>query len=703
MLAEARDADLWMTGLRAFPGKHNQLGPACICDAKEATNIVWIGPILGKKGHATPGSLVAAFLVLTTNVRFGSDRHHALFWSENGRLGILVVLEFRKKLRVILLLMLTLLPVVGAFAQSVVSKGASIYVNDVAVLTIRTSIGKTSAATRAAQAAANLKNAGGGAKYTVEGNKNEARVLGNGALIVRVTSAEAKKNRMTPLALASRWAASIRNAFDLPPLKVQVKAISLPSGGAKTLTVIGYRARGGYSVSSTNPDVAKAEVERGSVRIVAISRGNATITLKAGDISDSVDVAVLPYAAKLPQKLHASVVGQPASKECVRQAVIGAALNELQVEPGATIKLNSVYAEAINAGESKTCNVSVEVTAQNAFKAEGRVEIQVRNEGLSRLKETELWYCNDPENVTAPGRLFAAELVPNSPARMLYHHINASASPLVLQVWIKNPNNAPARIVIIPGDGDPSKDPVRAGLDAGERFFTSWLSGSGHIVTIPAKSAMPLVIHRLAPGQTSSGLTYLRLLDNERKPLIVRTDAIHPTVTTAAWMQGEGLPTPWIVTGTRRLADQEMTATETTEHVYPEPFLEMEANYEIGGRFAFFRIGQEPIASQNSQKELDGNFGVIYSLKSTVTNPTQVATTIEAVFEASAGYSGAVFTVDGVFVRTPLLQTKGEFVLKTITLQPGQSQSITIQTIPLSGSSYPATIVVRPKGIGIPR
>jgi hypothetical protein len=69
---------------------------------------------------------------------------------------------------------------------------------------------------------------------------------------------------------------------------------------------------------------------------------------------------------------------------------------------------------------------------------------------------------------------------------------------------------------------------------------------------------------------------------------------------------------------------------------------------------------------------------------------------LECVFEASAGYSGALFVVNGEYIRTPLLQPKQEIQIAKVRLEPGGSKTYIVLTVPLSGSSYPATLAFRP-------
>jgi hypothetical protein len=116
----------------------------------------------------------------------------------------------------------------------------------------------------------------------------------------------------------------------------------------------------------------------------------------------------------------------------------------------------------------------------------------------------------------------------------------------------------------------------------------------------------------------------------------------------------------------------------------------------VGGRYGFFKIGERPISGSDSMRVLDGNFGVIYSIKAEISNPTRVASEVEMVFEASAGYSGGLFLVDGVLTESPLLQPKAEFRIGKFRLAPGETKRVELVTIPLSGSSYPSLISLRP-------
>jgi hypothetical protein len=326
--------------------------------------------------------------------------------------------------------------------------------------------------------------------------------------------------------------------------------------------------------------------------------------------------------------------------------------------------------------------------------------VVVRNLGLGPAREEELWYSNNPENIKAPGILMDNELPAGKIVRLLYHHINDSFQGIYVQVEAVNPSDKPAKLMIIPGDSEPDKNPVLAGAVAGERFLRRWVSASGEIIDLPPKSRIPLALRRLGPQETMSGLCSLQLLENGPAKISVRVQAQPPEsaeAILAALVQSEA---PWRFISSRPCAAKTNAAPAAFEHVYPNPFQTEELNYLVGGKYGYVRIGEDPIARADQNGALDGNFGVLYRIDVEAANPTQASSDLEVVFEASAGYSGALFILNGGLMRTPLLQPKASARILRMRLDPGQSKKFDLFTMPLSGSSYPATVFLRPVDTG---
>jgi hypothetical protein len=126
-----------------------------------------------------------------------------------------------------------------------------------------------------------------------------------------------------------------------------------------------------------------------------------------------------------------------------------------------------------------------------------------------------------------------------------------------------------------------------------------------------------------------------------------------------------------------------------------------EARFAVGGKWAFVSIGREPLTAINgADVKLHGNYGVFYEIAATLENPTDQTQKARVVFEPSAGMAGGVFVMrdkEGEQVVTiPQTDLPTETTLGSYLLAPGEKKDVTIRTMPLSGSNYPATIILRP-------
>ena len=297
--------------------------------------------------------------------------------------------------------------------------------------------------------------------------------------------------------------------------------------------------------------------------------------------------------------------------------------------------------------------------------------------------------------VRTPRILFAATLARGKGARMLYHHVNGTSISLYIRIQAINDSDKPARLLLTPGDAAPNKNPVQAGLEAGDLYLRSWASGSGEVVTIPPRSSIPISLREIKTGRTASGLCGIRVLDGP-DDILVRADSWPPFRLDERWKDAIESTAPWREVGANPINVFDTAGFERSLHIFPNPYKEAKVSYEVGGRHAFLRIGQQPISRPEFGLNLDGNFGVLYNIQASVQNDTRAATDVEIIFEASAGYSAGLFLVDGALRRTPLLFARQEARIAKVNLQPGERKELLIQTLPLSGSSYPATLTIRP-------
>lgn len=572
------------------------------------------------------------------------------------------------------------------------TSGAVVFLNEVPIIRFKATLSGMTPDMRANLVAASLEGAKG--LVTVRKIGGDAAIYVGEMLCLTVTKADAVQEKSEALKLAGIWASRIRSALELPPLKLSASNLDVPIGAVRELRLVGSRASAS-SLEIVSPDVATVVRTDEGVRIRAVKAGNGTLRIRALNDEVSLPIVVRPWAANFPQTLVAQVTGAPTMGDTVEGALASTLKTQIKGAEGVRFSYEVPAGRRLETGKSSTYSVKVRATAPDAVDSFGTVQVRVENVPIPRRQDAELWYSNNPEVVKGSMPLFSATLRQDAPARLLYHHVNATSQAMYIRVQVINPSDKPAKVVIIPGDSNPDVNPVRAGMKAADQYFRAWALGSGEVVTIPPESTLPLSIRRLGPGQTTSGLCGLRLMPDSPE-LLVRTDSWPPFNLAPEWRSAVTSSTPWREVGCPPINDFDRAPYEISEHVYPNPQKSEEVKYEVGGRYGIVRIGQRAIVKDNSGQRLDGNFGVIYSIKASMQNRTQEATDVEVVFEASAGYTGGLFLVNGSLMRTPLLKPKTEQRIAKYRLNPGATRYVDITTLPLSGSSYPATITIRP-------
>jgi hypothetical protein len=574
-------------------------------------------------------------------------------------------------------------------------EGATVIVNSKPVLTLKTaSVDGLSPKARAELIASNLAPLNASNKVTVKA-VGKTRVLMSSALrLVTITPQEATAHHSSIGALARGWANNINAALVTPALVVATTNVRMPCPSNQVVSAKGHEF-GKATVSSDNSEVVTPIKVPGGIKLAANKPGVAVVTLQGERSSERIEVTVQPYAAVLPQTLSCQVAGSPAQASTVRGAIEGVINTQLQRLPGSAIRIVQLEEQAVGDGLGKTFQVKVRVAAEDAYESTGFVNVVVRNYSVPVIREQELWYCNDPENINAATHLFAADLWKGVPVRLLYHHQNTATFPLLLRVQVVNNTDREAKVLVIPGDSDPDKNPVRAGLLAAQQYIRPWASGSGEIITIPPRSTMPLSLRRLSTMETVSGLCALQLVAGPEQ-LLVRSDSWPPFPMDKRWQNAVVSKTPWREVGCNPINDYDTAAYRLSAQVYPNPFKEISVQYRYGENWKFFKIGERPISGSDNQRVLSGNFGVVYNITGEIINPTNNVVDIELVFEASAGYSGGIFFVNGAYKESPLLQPKAEFRVERFRLLPNDVKRFDLTTMPLSGSSYPAQLTVRP-------
>lgn len=578
----------------------------------------------------------------------------------------------------------------------ILASGRTLVVNGVDALTLKTPAGGFTPEERIqviAKALAPFKKG----QTVVVASDPGLRVALQGKTVATVTEAEAKAQGVTPAQLAELWAISINKALYVPPLVLPGQPIELVVGQLQRIRVVGSMSR--LAEVKVEPS-GLVEVTRQGFDMVLrpLKRGDGQIVVSAGGAFKSVLFSILTPAALFPQQFTVEVTGNPAQQGLVLESIQGAMSTMVDAEPKALIRYTVPEQSDLGSGKIRTVQVQAEVEAPGFAPVKGQVTVVVRNSGGGVVYDDVLWYSNDPENLLGPGQLYFARMVTGMPTRLLWHHYNKTSAPLAVQYTLVNRSDSQARIWLTSGDGEPSADPTKVGFDAGQKYFANWLGHQGSVLTLPSRSATPLSLRRLSPGQTSSGLASLQLLEGGSDDVVLIGNAVNPSEIPDEWKPQEFGSKPWLVR--RSIANDRFGFPVVGQErlVFSNPAKQIGFVYQVGGRHQFIRLGEKGIPSALGGTPLSGNFGVQYVVEGRLENPTSKAQTVEIEFEASAGYSGAVFRVNGKILPGRILQSKESVVLHEVKLPAGGAEPLRIDTIPLSGAHYPATITVRPKG-----
>jgi hypothetical protein len=472
------------------------------------------------------------------------------------------------------------------------------------------------------------------------------------------------------------WAAALRQALALPPLTVSAPALLIPVGESRAVRVGGVAA-GPLTVSPRDAEVAAAETagDGRSVRFRAGRPGETVVAVEAEGAIIGVRVTVRKYAGEPAGPVTVDCTGRPAPGDLLRQLVMECYPRGLRLEPGAWARPvgHLKLPAALPAGQVAWARVPVRLAGPGLLPRQVAARVRLRCRRLPRRDTNALLYSNDPERIRHPGRLYLGEVQPNAPCRLLFHHQNGSRRPVLLHVDLINPEESPAEVQVIDGAARPMLDTVLVGHRAGARYLRNAFRDVGRVYHLSGRQRLSLLSQRLADGYTASGIYGLRLLGEGRLWVEVRAE----------------LP------GTREPALPQVAAGTLVQHVFPNPRRVLEARYTVGQSWAFVRLGKLAVPERSAGQRLDGIYGVLYDISVRIENPTPAPRVVRLLLAPDAGGAQGVFLVEGRWVEAPRLAPPAEYQLAQFLLSPQERRVVTIQTLPVGGSAYPVTLVVR--------
>jgi hypothetical protein len=513
--------------------------------------------------------------------------------------------------------------------------------------------------------------------------KKRAQLLIGQHLICVATAADAKANKMSALGLAKTWVTKLRNVFSLPAISVNPKVIVVPENETRS-AVVGGAATGPVWTLDNQPTVAASSIDPNRRTVVVQGKyvGQCNIDVYCQGCKTSLTVIVKRYAGKVTSTGYAEVTGEPATDHVMLTAARQAASAGIQLEPGATATYGKpqLTSSTLKSGQAVRIMVPVKVSGPKLLPKTLLAPVDVMNRPVSRKSVSNLFYSNNPERITKHGTLFTGKLSYDEQIRLFFHHQNMLGKRVRFAIELINGGSTLASVQSISGISPPKVDTVDVGYVAGMGFIRDYLKHVGMVHRIPPRSKMVLYATNLNQINTTSGIIDLRQFSGED----VYVKVVAYQASSGNLSEGDIFP-----------ITESQIPTQLSDHIYTEPKRQLDVKYVVGQQWQFIRIGKNAISSTSNEKRLDGNYGVIYEISAHVENPTADNKTVQVLFEPTAGAAAGVFVINGQLMGVKTMYPPKEAVIAKIRVPSGESRNISIMTIPLGGSAYPATIIIK--------
>lgn len=402
-------------------------------------------------------------------------------------------------------------------------------------------------------------------------------------------------------------------------------------------------------------------------------------------------------SADLSKTYTASIFGNPALASSVARVAKAAVRLNLKVAAGAVINFDEPKATALKAGGTEIVLVPTYVSGKGLIPIYRVVQVKVSNSGFQFPEESQLWFCNRPENLTETQTAFRRKLEPGLAVRLLYHHTNKAPHGMFMTVWLRNFGAKNATVALIPGDAEPNKEPVIAGIRVLKSYLPKRATGTGEMLVIPPFSEVPITYRSLVMGEVMSGLCSLENTSPADSDVELLAKSVAPDEISRDLMAASLEPEPWQFFAPRPMSASEMAARDANQPTFP-PLIYLNPK-EVHPVFLSLKnstmtslVGEEGIPQLGGGRHLNGNYGVWYEFPISVSNSSNRVGKLTIKMNAKTNYTGAVFLLNGRLVSLTALQ-KGEVrTLATIPVGPDSEPKVLFQIVPVSGGSYPVQV-----------
>jgi len=496
-------------------------------------------------------------------------------------------------------------------------------------------------------------------------------IMAGEVLLVTVDKVTADLADSRPQELAQQWAENLRRVFASPYVCIDwAPGTVVPLGESRHVRYGGTYASQ-LSASSEDPTVISITVDpdKQVLTINGLARGSTRIKIETEAISDSFSVRCLPWAGTITHPIAAQLTTPQAPDEIMQAAALNALLANINAEPEASVDVGQLRRSF--AGWQS----AVQITGPGYLPRRETVNIGVNLISRPTALPQSVLVSNEPERVTGPGTLLRERLAGGESCRLLWHHVNDTASvPLTFAVRVVNTGTQAAKVFILGDQAGPSTDEIHSGHVAMYDFWRMLLGSVGYVATVPPASAWQAYQCTTLPSRIVSGICQMTNLGPEA--LVIEV---------VAGSRASDMPLVAVDTNAKHLSKLSEFRYDVRQPA--------ELFHQIGGAWSFLRIGMP--SSDPDIVQLPGHYGVLYDITVQVDNAQQQPATFELAVVAAGGAGRGVYLIDGHLIDSGTMRPTQEKLLWRGPVAAGASRSLPVQTIPQAGSNYPVMLVVR--------
>ncbi len=575
-----------------------------------------------------------------------------------------------------------------ALSPRVEADGGDLLINNILVSRFRVPEGGVAPELRARMAAMRILELSG-SELTPESvgcariSDDLYKITIRGTTVYYAQAEDAAQLSSTAEGLAGVWVNNIRTALVAVPIYLDSSSYVLPLEEQRS-----WLLHGSYTMEPLlavdNPDIASVSYDPTTRSIVAYGKalGLCRVTITAGDYTFEFSIHVKKPAAHVPDSCTFNVTGNPCPGSVIKAGLKGAVCGSIRLEPGAAVSVEGIdWTEtSLASGAGSTASVRVSCKGTDYLTVSKVVYVRISNTSQKREKPARIFYSNHPETMKSFQDLFTGTLETGVCTRLLYHHLNATGRTGNLRIEVINPGDEPAVVRSTRTAIKPMVDTISVGLQATKGFMSAESKNISTFDIIPAHSTRYYLADVMKHNDTSSGVMEFTQKEGSRgcvvRVSLAASGSGNPSVYSCVRYSGTG-------------------SFDEDDYIFDEPVKEYTETYEVGKNWVFISVGKEHLTTEKGTM-LYGNYGVTYKMNFTLTNPTQDERKVRVGFDPSAGAAAAYFTVNGEGVTIHHIKPPAEYNIYTSTLKPGETRRLTVETMPVSGSNYPAKVIVGP-------